>query len=156
MPLKIPDNDQAALKRFTKLLEAERSAQSHASSLDAVKKELDRIQLARSMSHQPSDLREHFAAAKMVRELHDKSQRKLQELTADLGLSDVTLPTNLSGSDREYLKMFALARVRQHAILIRLTKYQDEINPIRNSQRKGGRVVAKVGEQHGSHELYLV
>src|SRR5260370_27981882 len=101
-----------------KLLEAECSAQLHALSLDAVKKELDRIQLAHSMSHQPSDLREHFATAKMIRELHDKSQWKLQELTADLGLSDVMLPTNLSGSDREYLKMFTLARVSQHAILI--------------------------------------
>jgi len=100
---------QAALKRFTRLLEAKHSAQLHASSLDAMKKELDQIQLACSMSHQLSNLREHFAAAKMIRELHDKLQQKLQELTAELGLSDVTLPTHPSGSDREYLKMFMLA-----------------------------------------------
>ncbi|KAF8337552.1 uncharacterized protein EI90DRAFT_3119000 [Cantharellus anzutake] len=39
-------NDQAGMKKFAKLLEAERSAQAHSDALDAVKKELDRISLA--------------------------------------------------------------------------------------------------------------
>ena len=150
-----PVNNQAALKRFTKLLEAKHLAQTHASSLDAVKKELDQIELANTMSHQPSDLREHFAATKLIRELHDQSQQKLQDLTTDLGLSDVTLPSNLSESDKEYLKKYTLAQVRQHGILIRLTKYQDEISPVWSSQPRGGHLVAKVGQWHGTHKLYF-
>ncbi len=152
---KFPDNDQVALKRFTKLLEAEHSAQAHASSLDAMKKELDWIQLAHSMSHQLSDLREHFATAKLVRELHDKSQWKLQELMADLGLSNVMLLNDLLESDKEYLKKYTHAQVRQHGILIHLTKYQDEISPIWNSQQRGGHIVAKVSEWHGTHRLCM-
>src|SRR5260221_3748756 len=46
------DNENATLKRFTKLLEAEWSAQVHATALNAVKKELDWIQLAHTTSHQ--------------------------------------------------------------------------------------------------------
>ncbi|KAF8318339.1 uncharacterized protein EI90DRAFT_3133220 [Cantharellus anzutake] len=39
-------NDQAGMKKFTRLLKAEWSAQAHLEALDAVKKELDRISLA--------------------------------------------------------------------------------------------------------------
>ncbi|KAF8333212.1 uncharacterized protein EI90DRAFT_3122263 [Cantharellus anzutake] len=59
-------NDQAGMKKFAKLLEAKRSAQAHLDALDAVKKELDRISLARTLSHIPIDLTEHFQATQRV------------------------------------------------------------------------------------------
>jgi hypothetical protein len=140
------DNDQAGMKKFAKLLEAERSAQAHSDALDAVKKELDRISLARTLSHSPVDLKEHFQAAQRVRSLHDESQERLHDLTAQIGLSDLKLLRNPSSAERDYIEKYILARFRKHAILIRLAKYQDEMNPIRSSQRRGGRLVAKVGK----------
>jgi hypothetical protein len=140
------DNDQAGMKKFAKLLEAERSSQAHSDALDAVKKELDRISLARTMSHSPIDLQEHFEAAQRVRSLHDESQERLRDLTAQIGLSDLKLPRNLSSTERDYMEKYILARFRKHSILIRLAKYQDEMNPIRSSQRRGGRLVAKIGK----------
>ena len=128
-----------------KLMEAERSAQNHADALESVKKELDRIQHACTISARPADIKEHIKAAKAVRQLHDDSQRKLQSLTAHLGLSNISMPRELSQNDKEYVKLYTLARVRQHGILMRLTKYQDEVNPVRRSQRRGGRLAAKVG-----------
>lgn len=142
------DNENATLKRFTKLLEAERSAQVHTTALNAVKKELDRIQLAHTTSHRPSDIREHFNAARHVIQLHDESQQKLRDLTADMGLSDLELPQQMTNIDREYLKKYTLARARQHGILIRLTKYQEEMSPIRSTQRRGRRLVSKIGKSH--------
>ncbi|KAF8336402.1 uncharacterized protein EI90DRAFT_172170 [Cantharellus anzutake] len=138
-------NDQAGMKKFAKLLEAERSAQAHSDALDAVKKELDRISLARTMSHRPMDLKEHYQAALHVRSLHDESQARLHELTAQIGLSDLKLPQNPSDKEKEYIEKYILARFCKHSILIRLAKYQDEMNPIRSSQRCGGRLVTKVG-----------
>ena len=127
-------------------MDAEHSAQAHADALDAVKKELDRIKLAKTMLTNPVNLTEHYKAAKRVRELHDESQQRLQDLTANIGLSGFSLPPNPSPTDKEYIKKYILARFRKHSILIRLTKYQDEVNPIRSSKRRGGRVVAKVGK----------
>jgi len=127
-------------------LDAEHSAQAHADALDAVKKELDHIKLAKTMSTNPMNLTEHYKAAKWVRELHDESQQRLQDLTANIGLSGFSLPPNPSPTDKEYIKKYILARFRKHSILIRLTKYQDEVNPIRSSKCRGGQVVAKVGK----------
>jgi hypothetical protein len=140
------DNDQAGMKKFAKLLEAERSAQTHSDALEAVKKELDRIVLIRTMSHSSTDLKEHFKAAQHLRELHDESQKCLRDLTAQIGLSDLKLPRNPSIPERDYIEKYILARFRKHSILIRLAKYQDEMNPVRSSQRRGGRLVAKVGK----------
>jgi hypothetical protein len=89
---------------------------------------------------------EHFQAAQHVRSLHDKSQECLHDLTAQIGLSDLKLPRNPSSTERDYMEKYILARFRKHAILIHLAKYQDEINPIRSSQRRGGWLVTKVGK----------
>ncbi len=107
------DNENATLKRFTKLLEAEQSAQVHATALNAVKKELDQIQLACTTSHQPSDIQEHFNTARHVMKLNDKSQQKLQDLTADMGLLDLELPQQMTNTDREYLKKYTFAQAQQ-------------------------------------------
>ena len=73
--LHILDNDQAGMKKFAKLLEAEQSAQAHSNKLDAVKKELDCIDLAHKISHKPISLAEHYQAAEHVQALHDESQQ---------------------------------------------------------------------------------
>jgi len=113
-----------------KLLDAECSAQAHANALEVVKKELDRIKLVKTMSTNPVNLTEHYKAAKRVRELHDESQQRLQDLTADIGLSGFSLPPDPSPTDKEYIKKYILAWFRKHGILICLTKYQDKVNPI--------------------------
>ena len=90
-------------------MDAERSAQAHADALDAVKKELDRIKLAKTMSTNPVNLTEHYKAAKQVWELHDELQQWLQDLTANIGLSGFSLPPNPSPTDKEYIKKYILA-----------------------------------------------
>ncbi|KAF8320163.1 uncharacterized protein EI90DRAFT_3020576 [Cantharellus anzutake] len=87
---------------------------------------------------------EHFQAAQHVRSLHDKSQECLCDLTAQIGLSDLKLPQNLSSTERDYMEKYILAQFRKHAILIHLAKYQDKINPIWSSQWHGGWLVTKV------------
>ena len=127
-----------------KLMEAERSAQNHANALESVKKELDQIQHARSISTKPIDIKEHIKAAKAVHQLHDDSQQKLQDLTTHLGLSNISLPRNPSDHEKEYIKLHTLACFRKHGILMCLTKYQDEVNPVHRSQCHGCHLVAKV------------
>ncbi len=128
-----------------KLMEVERSAQNHADALESVKKELDQIQHAHTISTKPADIKEHISAVKAVCRLHDDSQWKLQDLTAHLGLLNISLPRELSENDKEYIKLYTLAHVRQHGILMHLTKYQDEVNPVHRSQCRGGHLAAKVG-----------
>ena len=106
-----------------KLLDAEHSAQAHADALNAVKKELDHIKLAKTMSTNPVNLTEHYKVAKWVRELHDESQQWLQDLTANISLSGFSLPPNPSPTDKEYIKKYILAWFQKHSILICLTKY---------------------------------
>ncbi|KAF8337080.1 uncharacterized protein EI90DRAFT_3287373 [Cantharellus anzutake] len=118
-------NDQAGMKKFAKLLEAERSAQAHSDALEAIKKELDRIVLIRTMADSSTD-----QAAQHLQELHDESQKCLHDLTAQIGLSDLKLPRNPSGPERDYIEKYILARFRKHSILICLAKYQDEMNPV--------------------------
>src|SRR5258708_28341493 len=132
------------MKTFMKLMEAERSVQNHADALESVKKELDRIQHARTISTKPADIKEHISAVKAICRLHNDSQQKLQDLTTHLGLLNISLPRELSENDKEYIKLYTLAHVRQHSILMRLTKYQDEVNPVHRSQHCGGHFSAKV------------
>ncbi|KAF8318044.1 uncharacterized protein EI90DRAFT_3133537 [Cantharellus anzutake] len=139
------DNDQAGMKKFARLLEAEWSAQAHSEALDAVKKELDRISLARTLSHSPINLDKHFQAAQHVRLLHNESQQRLRDLTAQIGLSDLKPLQNPSSTERDYMEKYILAQFHKHAILIRLAKYQDKMNPIQSSQQCGGQLVTKVG-----------
>src|SRR5260370_36583635 len=129
-----------------KLLDAEHSAQAHTNALEVIKKELDHIKLVKTMLTNPVDLTEHYKAAKWVWELHDKSQQWLQDLTTDIGLSGLSLPPDPSPTDKEYIKKYILAWFRKHGILIHLTKYQDEVNPIRGSKHHGGWLVVKVGK----------
>ena len=100
------DNENATLKKFTKLLEAKWSAQAHAMALNVVKKELDWIELAHTASHRPSDIQEHFDAARHVIQLHKELQQKLWDLTADMGLSDLDLPQQMTNADKEYLRKY--------------------------------------------------
>src|SRR5260370_42015650 len=60
--------------------------------------------------------------------------------------SIVPLPPNPSPTDKEYIKKYILAWFRKHGILIHLTKFQDEVNPIQSSKCCGGRLVVKVGK----------
>ena len=90
-------------------MDAECSAQVHTNALDAVKKELDRIKLAKTMSTNPMNLMEHYRAAKRVRELHDESWQWLEDLTANIGLSGFSLPPNPSPTEKEYIKKYILA-----------------------------------------------
>src|SRR5260221_13953312 len=133
------------MKTFMKLMEAERSVQNHANGLESVKKELDQIQHACTISTKPSDIKEHISAAKAIHQLHNDSQWKLQDLTTHLGLLNISLPRELSENDKEYIKLYTLAHVRQHGILMCLTKYQDEVNPVHRSQCRGSHLAAKVG-----------
>ena len=73
-------------------------------------------------------------------------QQKLQDLSTHLGLLDLSMPRDLSKNDKEYIKLYMLAHVRQYGILMHLTKYQDEVNPVCRSQCHGRHLAAKVGE----------
>src|SRR5260370_3622734 len=115
-----------------KLLDAEQSAQANTNVLKVIKKELDCIELVKTMLTNPMDLTEHYKAAKWVQELHDESQQQLQDLTADIGLSGFSLPPDPSPTNKGYIKKYILAQFRKHGILICLTKYQDEVNPIQS------------------------
>ncbi len=95
-----------------------------------------------------SDIREHFNAARHVIQLHDELQQKLWDLTADMGLSDLELPQQMTNTDREYLKKYMLAWAWQHGILIWLTKYQEEMSPIQSTQCQGQQLVSKIGKSH--------
>ena len=53
---------------------------------------------------------------------------------------------DLSENDKEYIKLYMLACVRQYGILMHLTKYQDEVNPVHRSQHHSHHLAAKVGE----------
>src|SRR5260370_16694368 len=118
------------MKKFAKLLEAEQSTQAHLNKLDAVKKELDHIDLAHKISHKPISLAEHYQAAEHVQALHDESQQQLSDLTAEIGLSYLNLPPSPSNVEKECIKLYILACFRKHSIIICLAKYQDEMNPI--------------------------
>ncbi len=139
-------NHQAGMKAFMKLMEAERSVQSHANALESVKKELDWIQHAHVISAKPADIKEHIQAAKAICQLHDDAQQKLQDLSACLGLLNLSMPRDLSKNDKEYIKLYTLAYVRQYGILMCLTKYQDGVNPVCRSQHRSCHLAAKVGE----------
>ena len=78
--------------------------------------------------------------------LHDDAQWKLQDLAACLGLMDLSLPRKLTENEKDYIKLYTLAHVRQHGILVCLTKYQDKVNPVCRSQHHGHHLAAKVGE----------
>src|SRR5260370_14221389 len=121
------------MKTFMKLMEVERSAQNHADVLESVKKELDQIQHTHILSAKPADIKEHIQAAKGVHQLNDDAQQNLQDPTACLGLLNLSMPRDLSENNKEYIKLYALAHIRQYGILMHLTKYQDEVNPVHRS-----------------------
>ena len=138
-------NHQAGMKTFMKLMEAERSAQNHADALESVKKELDWIQHTHIISTKPTNIKEHIQAVKAICWLHNDAQQKLQDLSTCLGWLNLSIPRDLSENDKEYIKLYMLACVRQYGILMHLTKYQDEVNPVHRSQHCGCCLAAKVG-----------
>lgn len=136
------DNDQVASKGLAQLLDAERSCDAHAKALALVKIEVDRRQ---SLFHGTSHA-EYLKAARQLESDHQRSAQRLHDLTASLGFQDLKQPINANDKYTRYLRLYIQARTMKHSILQRLTRIQDELNPLRDTQsRTGGRRVRKVG-----------
>src|SRR5260370_32563531 len=134
-----PDNNQLASKGLANLFEAEKSCDMHAKALAVVKAEVNRFSCG--MTHA-----EYLKAAQLLQSDHQKSTQQLHDLTANLGFQDLQQPINVNDRHSAYLKLYIQARAMKHSILQHLTRIQDELNPLRDSQsRTGGCCVKKVG-----------
>jgi len=136
------DNNQLALKGLAQLLEAEKSCDVHAKALAVVKGEVNRCQ---ALSHGASHA-EYLKAAQLLQSDHQKSTQQLHDLTANLGFQDLQWPINVNDRHSAYLKLYIQAHAMKHSILQHLTRIQDELNLLWDSQScTGGHRIKKVG-----------
>lgn len=98
-------------------------------------------------------LTSHYTAAEELRRHHESSIDKLSALLADVGLLQVPLPsTPLSASELEYLKLLVMARGVKATLWNKISRYHDEINPLRESRRKGGKaLLGASGKEASKH-----
>lgn len=125
-------------------MDAQRTSESFAQHLE----ELDQVISAHEFHHELRDLaiedqlESHYAAAEELRRHHRQSQQKLASLSADVGLLQVALPSRqLLPVEQEYLKLLVMARGIKTTLWSKISRYHDEINPLRESRRRGGKTL---------------
>lgn len=142
-------NAQNAAKSVTSLVNAQRTAETLARNLDEVYQAISTNELRDSLRPDPNPARltPYYEAAAALRQHHDDSISQLSTLTADLGLLQVDLSRGpLSDNEQEYLRLVTTARGVKTALWQKISRYQDEINPLRESRRQGGG--ALIGSSH--------
>ncbi|KAG8868618.1 hypothetical protein FRB97_002159, partial [Tulasnella sp. 331] len=135
---------QNAAKGLTTLVDAQRTPEALAHSLDDLDHIISANELRQTLSDTQSSnisliLDQQHEAAEELRRHHEESISKLSALTADLGLLQIdTANRNITKTGQGILKLLVLARSIKSALWLKITWYQDEINPLRESRRGGG------------------
>ncbi|KAG8867502.1 hypothetical protein FRB97_003251, partial [Tulasnella sp. 331] len=127
-------------KGLTTLVDAQRTAEALAHSLDDLDHIISANELRRTLSDTQSSnisliLDQKYEAAEELRRHHEESISKLSALTADLGLLPIDMPNrDITKAEQDILKLLVLARSIKSALWLKFTQYQDEINPLCESR----------------------
>jgi hypothetical protein len=111
-------------------------------SIDEVSLELSSCELLESFKDNPDPTRmsPQYEAAFELQKNHEASITQLRALTGELGLLRVQLPsTDLSSTEKEYLKLLIIARSQKSTLWNKISKHYDELSPLRQSRRSGGK-----------------
>ncbi|KAF8579623.1 hypothetical protein K439DRAFT_375806 [Ramaria rubella] len=79
-----------------------------------------------------------YEAANALQQHHQDSISQLYSLTANLGLLQVSIPPDMTESEKEFVKQLILLHAVKTSLWNRLQRYQDEMNPIRKSATRSG------------------
>lgn len=133
---------QNASNSISALVDTQRAADALARHLD----DLDQVIAAheyRNILHDQNPethLDSHYAVADDIRQRHELVCSKLAALMADIGLLQVSLPVQgVSQSEKEFMRDIMVARGIKLNLWDKISKYHDEINPLRESRRRGGK-----------------
>jgi hypothetical protein len=87
-----------------------------------------------------SRLDSKYEEAYALQRHHEESIARLSSLTGELGLLQIQLPTQtLSIDEQEYLKLLIIARSIKSTLWTKLSRHHDEMRPLQESRRSGGR-----------------
>lgn len=130
-------------------MDAQRTAETLARNLEALDQVISAHEFRNELQSAPNNgqLEAHYAAAEELRRHHEESLHKLSSLAADVGLLQAPLPNRqLLGEEQEYLKLLVMARGIKTTLWTKISRYHDEMNPLRESRRRGGGgLIGKLG-----------
>lgn len=128
-------------------MDVQRTAESLARSLDGLDQIISANEFRANLSDDPAPstlqaLDSQYKAAEEIRQHHELPIQKLSDLTSDLGLMQANIPSgSLTKAEEDVLKLLVLAHSIEITLWLKITGYQDEINPLRESRRKGGKAL---------------
>ena len=134
-------------RNLASLVDTQKSAEFITMTLERVNKELDEYEYQqRLLGGDTQRINAMYVAANELEQHHQEEMRKLQELTADLGLLQANLPDIISEKDKPFVKQIILIHAMKTTLWRQLQRLQDELNPIRESARRSGvgRSIGKV------------
>lgn len=137
-------NAQKASKGLTTLVNAQRTAELLAQNLEEINQVISEAEFSEELQGNPNPehLTTHYAAALDLYKHHEQSLSKLEALTGDLGLLQIKLPAReLAQPETEFLKLLVIARSTKTTLWLKISRYHDEINPLRESRRRGGKAL---------------